>query len=101
MQFAWPFERTLLLMDEPRLKFTLKRLHEELQTADRFDDELQALLSELDDDIHRLLDEERTASSWEKLQVRTKALAVRFEAGHPRAAKVFSELADSLGKMGV
>ena len=88
-------------MDEPHLKSTLRRLHEELQTTDRFDDELQTLLSELDDDIHRLLGEDRTASSWEKLQVRAKALAVRFEAGHPRAAKVFSELVDSLGKMGI
>ena len=88
-------------MDEPHLKSTLRRLHEELQTADRFDDELQTLLSELDDDIHRLLREDRAASNWEKLQVRAEALAVRFEAGHPRAAKVFAQLADSLGKMGI
>ncbi len=88
-------------MDEPRLKSTLRSLHEELRTADRPDSELQTLLSELDDDIHRLLGEERTASNWEKLQVRAEALAVRFEAGHPRAAKVFAELADSLGKMGI
>ncbi len=88
-------------MDEPRLKSTLRRLHEELQTADRLDDELQTLLGELDDDIHRLLGEDRATSNWEKLQVRAEALAVRFEAGHPRTAKVFSELAESLGKMGI
>ena len=88
-------------MDESRLKSTLRRLHEELQAADQLDDELQALLSELEDDIHRLLSESRAASSWGKLQIRAEVLAVRFEAGHPRAAKVFSQLADSLGKMGI
>ncbi len=88
-------------MDEPRLKSTLRSLHEELRTTDRLGSELQTLLSELDHDIHRLLREDRAASNWEKLQVRAEALAVRFEAGHPRAAKVFAQLADSLGKMGI
>ena len=88
-------------MDEPRLKSTLRRLHEELRTTDRLDGELQTLLGELDADIHRLLGEGRAASNWQKLQGRADSLAVRFEASHPRVAKVFSELADSLGRMGI
>jgi hypothetical protein len=80
------------------LKTILSRLHAELADKNEIDEELRALLNDLDRDIHDLLDQSEQADS---LKSRTEAVATRFAAKHPRAEAMLAELADALGRMGI
>ena len=86
-------------MDPQQLKQTLKRLHTELESTGSADQELKALLGELDDDIHRLTEQAETEAA--SVGERLEAAAVSFEAEHPRVAMLLKELADSLAKLGL
>ncbi len=88
-------------MKEAAVKELMRRLHEELESADRIDPELQGLVRDLDSDIRRILKSGAGAGEAESLMDRATALETRFAARHPVAERVLREIVEALGKMGV
>lgn len=88
-------------MKETAVKELMRRLHEELESADRIDPELLELVRDLDADIHRILKTGAGAGEAESLIDRAAALETRFAARHPVAERVLREVVEALGKMGV
>ena len=88
-------------MKEAAVKELMRRLHEELGSADRIDPELLGLVRDLDSDIHRILKSGAGAAETESIMDRATALETRFAARHPVAEQVLREIVEALGKMGV
>ncbi|HEX6994381.1 MAG TPA: DUF4404 family protein [Gammaproteobacteria bacterium] len=86
-------------MAREELKRHLDRLRAELAAAPELDDETRRTLEAVADDIARTLegrhDEPHT------VRERVEGATVRFEAEHPRFARVLSEVTDALAKIGV
>jgi len=81
------------------LKRQLARLRAELAAAPELDAETRTLLDAVASDIERTLegrhDEPHT------VRERVEGATVRFEAEHPRFARVLTEVTDALAKIGV
>ena len=73
----------------------------ELEHTDQVDTDLKSLLGELDTDIHRLLKETDPEDDAPGIADRARRVAARFESDHPTAARLLTELAETLGKMGI
>ena len=98
--------------DAANLKSHLKDLHANLsQTAD-VDEELHALLRQLDGDIHALLARRTAVTEEADLQAlaqsetyglaeRTQELTARFAVEHPRLEPTLRELGRMLANMGI
>jgi hypothetical protein len=98
--------------DTANLKSHLKTLHANLAQTRDVDEELQALLRQLDGDIRSLL-EKRTAaaaaaiaqeeedSTTYGLAERTQELTARFAVEHPRLEPALRELGRMLANMGI
>lgn len=86
-------------MSDEEIRQTLTRLHEELESADRVEPGLKALLKEVDADIHKILGSD--AEPAEGLRERVEELVAQFAAAHPQADRFLHELVDSLGKLGI
>ena len=86
-------------MAKEELKRQLARLRAELAAAPELDAETRTLLDAVASDIERTLegrhDEPHT------VRERVEGATVRFEAEHPRFARVLSEVTDALAKIGV
>jgi hypothetical protein len=89
-------------MKNQDIKQTLIELHRELENTAEVDDDLRALLMEVDSDIHDLLaDEERGAGVIDGLRERLEALAADFAGQHPNTERFFREVIHALGRMGI
>lgn len=95
--------------DTANLKSHLKELHANLAQTGEIDEELQALLRQLDGDIRQLL-ERRTEvvtadvqplSEPADLSERTQEIAARFAVEHPRLEPALRELGRMLANMGI
>lgn len=97
--------------DSASLKSHLKLLHANLAQTGDVDEELQALLRQLDGDIQQLL-ERRTSvelaaasaapeSDSFDLAERTQELTARFAVEHPRLEPALRELGRMLANMGI
>lgn len=84
-------------MSKARIKTLLSQLREELRTTD-IDDELEQLLSELDEDIENVIDEDADLS---EVIERAKQVEANFAANYPRAERFVRELIDVLVRMGI
>lgn len=86
-------------MPREELKRQLDRLHAELAAAPELDAETREMLEAVAKEIERTLegrhDEPHT------VRERVEGATVRFEAEHPRFARVLGEIADALAKIGV
>jgi hypothetical protein len=91
------------MMSEQDLKQSLVKLHDSLTATGHVDEELKALLKELDGDIRHLLDRDDTPDDpiFAGLRERSQALSARFAAQHPRLEPVLRELGEILERMGV
>lgn len=91
--------------DASNLKVHLKSLHASLSTMDHVDEELQALLRQLDNDIKSLLDrraaEEDAGPELYGLAERTQEITARFAVQHPRLEPALRELGNILQNMGI
>ncbi len=85
-------------MSRDDLKRQLERLRAELADAPELDAETRAVLEALASDIERALEEQAGPQS---MRERLEDAALRFEAEHPRFARVLGEVADALTKIGV
>jgi len=89
-------------MSNRDIKQTLIELHRELESTEEIDDDLRALLREVDGDIHELLaGEERSAGVIDGLRDRLEALAADFAGQHPNTERFFREVIHALGRMGI
>ena len=86
-------------MSDEEIRQTLTRLHQELENADHVEPELQALLKQVDADIHKVLG--ASGEPAEGLAERVEELVAQFAAAHPQAERFLRELVDSLGKLGI
>ncbi len=98
--------------DTANLKSHLKALHANLAQTSDVDEELQALLTQLDGDIRSLLERRADAaaaqarqdeedSSTFGLAERTQELTARFAVEHPRLEPALRELGRMLANMGI
>jgi uncharacterized protein DUF4404 len=92
-------------MDPDVLRTQLLKLHEELRSAQRVDPESHQLLSDIMEDIKRLMQKPSDAGAApvppESLPDRLETIAVQFEADHPTLAASSRRLVDLLGKAGL
>jgi ABC-type transporter Mla subunit MlaD len=88
-------------MDTNNLKETLKSLRATLESTNTVDEEMKALLQDLDRDIRELLDKEEDDSGAAGLIERAQAISARLAVKHPHFEPVLREVADTLTKMGI
>ena len=90
-------------MDKNSLRDLVAKLHAELTDALRADPKSRERLSEMMQDINRLIDKpaDMTASSHGSLPDRLERVAVQFEADHPTLAASARRLVDLLGEVGI
>ena len=89
---------------DSNLKASLKSLHNRLADAGQVDEELLALLKQLDGDIKALLErgvDQPGVSSTYGLAERTQELSARFAARHPTLEPALRELGNILASMGI
>jgi hypothetical protein len=98
--------------DATNLKSHLKDLHANLSRTGEVDEELQALLRQLDGDIHALLEQRTQAAAAADLQAiadsdtyglaeRTQEITAKFAVEHPRLEPALRELGRMLANMGI
>jgi hypothetical protein len=93
-------------MPNDDLKAHLKNLHANLAGTGEVDEELRALLRQLDGDIKALLEKRAAApnapdTSTYGLAERTQEITARFAAEHPRLEPALRELGTILSNMGI
>ena len=84
-------------MGKDRIKELLAQLREELRSTD-MDDELEALIGDLDQDIHGVIENDGDVSA---LIDRAKEMEAGFATRHPAAERFMREVIDALAKMGI
>ena len=84
-------------MSKDRIKELLSQLQDELRKTD-MDDELQTLISGLDDDIHGAIENDGDVSA---LIDRAKEMEADFATRHPAAERFMREVIDALVRMGI
>jgi hypothetical protein len=98
-------------MDPKALRDQLAKLHEELGRTRQVDPRSNELLAEIQKDIQRLLERDRSGgaagasgggvSGSASLPDRLEQVAVQFEADHPTLAASSRRLIDLLGQVGL
>ena len=84
------------------IKSTIRELHRSLEQAAPVDPETRQLLSQLDQDLHRLLEKDPVSETGETgLQERLESLATDFDARHPQLTAMFRELGVALARVGI
>lgn len=84
-------------MSNERIKNLLAQLREEIGKAD-VDAELQQLMSDLDSDIHAVIEDDADADA---LLERAKGLEAEFATKYPVAERFMREVIDTLARMGI
>ena len=84
-------------MSNEKIKDLLQQLREEIRKAD-VDEELQQLMSDLDDDVHSVIENEADVNA---VIDRAKELEAGFATRHPAAERFVREVIDLLVRMGI
>ncbi|MEI6846894.1 MAG: DUF4404 family protein [Chlorobiaceae bacterium] len=87
-------------MEQQKLRDLLENLHQELEQVDSVDESTVAVLSNLREDIRKLVDEKRSISEHESLVVRLNEAIDHFETDHPKLSMTIQHVLDSLARMG-
>jgi hypothetical protein len=90
-------------MDKNSLRDLVAKLHAELTDALRADPKSRERLSDMMQDINRLIDKpaDSPSSPHGSLPDRLERIAVQFEADHPTLAASARRLVDLLGEVGI
>jgi hypothetical protein len=90
-------------MDQKSLRDLVAKLHAQLSDALRADPESRESLSDMMQDINRLIDKQPDSPSPAQLSLpdRLERVAVQFEADHPTLAASARRLIDLLGEVGI
>ena len=84
-------------MSKERIKELLGQLREEISTTE-IDDELEKLMSDLDDEIDNVVDDNADLSA---VIDRAKEVEANFATKHPTAERFVREVIDLLVRMGI
>ncbi len=84
-------------MSKDRIKKLLAQLQDEIRSTD-MDDELKTLMSDLDNDIHNVIENDDEVSA---LVDRAKELEAGFATRYPAAERFMREVVDALVRMGI
>jgi len=90
-------------MDQDSLRDLVARLHAQMSDALRADPKSRERLSDMMQDINRLIDTpaESPSAAQSSLPDRLERIAVQFEADHPTLAASARRLIDLLGEVGI
>lgn len=89
-------------MEQQKLRELLETLHRELEQVDSIDETTEVVLSNLRDDMQKLLAEKAgTIHENESLVERMGEAVDHFEAGHPKLSMTIQHVLDSLANMGL
>lgn len=86
-------------MSSEDLRRQLDRLHQELAETETLDTETREMLENVAHDIERTLEGQPDAG--QSVRDRIEGATLRFEAEHPRFARILGEVTDALAKIGV
>lgn len=86
-------------MSRQALKSNLEELRAELSTATGLDPQTRSHLTELADEIEKVLEE--PAPDYPSARARAEEATLRFEAEHPNFARILTEVTDALSKLGI
>ena len=89
-----------MLMEQQKLRELLETLHQELEQVDTVDKNTVAVLTNLREDISKLVTENVGAHENESLVERMKEAVDHFEADHPKLSMTIQHVLDSLANMG-
>ena len=85
-----------------KVKAALSELHQALEEVDSVDPALRELLTQVDGDIHSLLETQSPeAEQTSALMLRVEELGADFAARHPHTERFFQELISTLGRLGI
>lgn len=84
-------------MSKDRIKELLAQLQNEIRNTD-MDDELRTLMSDLDSDIHNVIENDEEVSA---LIDRAKEVEAGFATRYPAAERFMREVIDTLVRMGI
>ena len=87
-------------MENSELRELLNRLRGEIQQSE-LDNETRQLMSDLDVDIHDLLDPETPEVEAGPILERAREIDANFRAEHPTAIRILNEVMASLARMGI
>lgn len=90
-------------MDKIELQSLLKSLHRELASLDKVDDRTKQLLTQVTDDVQRVLERDEDAASEGETgsSESVRSTIEEFEAEHPKLAETLGRIADGLANMGI
>jgi regulator of replication initiation timing len=88
-------------MEQQKLRELLETLHKELEQVDSVDNNTVAVLTNLREDISKLVSDDVGAMHEnESLMQRMSEAVDHFEAGHPKLSMTIQHVLDSLANMG-
>ena len=88
-------------MEQQKLRELLETLHKELEQVDSVDKNTVAVLTNLREDISKLVSDDVGAMHEnESLMQRMSEAVDHFEAGHPKLSMAIQHVLDSLANMG-
>jgi len=88
-------------MEQQKLRELLETLHQELERVDSVDETTVAVLSNLREDISKLVtDNVGTVHENESLMERMSEAVDHFETDHPKLSMTIQHVLESLAKMG-
>ncbi|EAT59158.1 DUF4404 family protein [Chlorobium sp. BLA1] len=87
-------------MEQQKLRDLLETLHRELEGVDSVDETTLNVLSNLREDIGKLVDENGSIRESESRADRMNEAIEHFEADHPKLSMTIQHVLDSLARMG-
>ena len=87
-------------MDNTEIRGLLTKLRDEIHESE-LDDETRRMMSELDADIHDLLDPETPDVEAGPILERAREIDANFRAEHPTAIRVLNDIMATLSRMGI
>ena len=87
-------------MSNTEIRNLLTKLRDEIQGS-KLDDETRRLMSELDADIHDMLDPEKPDVESDSVLEKARQAEAKFEVEHPTATRILSEVIATLSRMGI
>jgi len=90
-------------MENEELRKLLQQLHEEIKKTQTVDEKGTELLTDLDEDIHALLErsEDNISPIQPSITQRLDAALLHFEVTHPSLTVMISKLLDTLSNAGI
>jgi ABC-type transporter Mla subunit MlaD len=88
-------------MKEQKLHELLSNLHDVLEKTDEVDPDTRKLVSDLDEEINRLLETGSSGEEFDSVIDQAKAVETRFAVDHPVAESFLRQIIDTLARIGI